>query len=166
MLHAVILALTLSSAAAPNAFPHPAFNAEVVRVRKVVNAIDTHLRVNPKIETGAGFARGFICIWDSELPKLGCLHTYVLDLTADAKAPVSTGVTKVTYQRVREKAGDCAKFIVTETAAGKPKAVNRSVCFINGSRLDDVIILDDDDPERQITARLVCLGDECDRKSK
>ncbi len=162
MLHTVIFALVLSSGHSPNAFP-PAFNAEVARVKKLVAKADAHLRVNPKTVTGNGSARGYICIWDSKMPKPACLHTYVLDLSAGAKASVSTGVTKFAYKRLRESGVDCAKLLVTETVAGAPKEVDHTACLMDGKWKKGMIVTDKDDQERDVTATITGIGDQYPR---
>jgi hypothetical protein len=160
MLH-IVLAVILSTGVSSADFPNKAFNKEVVRMKQLAKKTDAHLRVNAKTVTVANSATGYICIWDDKSPKLECLQTYVLNLSA----AVSTGVVKIRYERVRDHGNECGKFLVTENVTGgKRKVVDRSVCLIDGQRTTGIVILDKDDLERDVVSKITCLGSECDRK--
>lgn len=163
MLHIVFMAFILSASAPVSASQDSAFSAEVARIDKLVKSSGANLDAVGAIKLDGKIARGYICIratvMDKGVSKRSCVHMYKLTL-GRSSAPVTTGVSKVVYERKTVDGQDCAKLVVTESSV----PVDRSFCLIDGVIWPDMIILDDDDPEMQVTAKIVCFGSNCEHK--
>ncbi len=163
MLHVVFVALVLSASSIVPASKNPSFSAEVARLDKLVKSASPNLDAVGAIKLNGKVARGYICIRavfrDKNVSKRACVRMYRLVL-GKSLASVTTGISKVVYERRVVDGQDCIKLLITESSV----PVEKTSCLMGGDVLNDIIILDDNDPETQITAKIVCLGSACGRE--
>ncbi len=163
MMRVILAMIVLSAQPAASVPRNPVFEAEVARVRTLAKKADANLVVNSAIVAEDGKNHGYIGIKDKKRPALKFFCVFDLDLSPWATSKISTRATKMVYERRDEDIGVCARFIVTEETDSGLKDVDRSVCLI-GDALWNVSYLNDGDPELEVSAKLVCLGAECDRQ--
>ena len=163
MLKILLFVLLAAQPSDPGISRYPAFAKELERARDMVKKTDPDLSAAAEVvrEGREGFAR--VCIRDKRQPHLDCVFHHRAPLLK-ANAAVLVKLVAFGYGRVHDDTfGGCAHVVAVTAEKGKAKKTDETLCRI-GDRVTSVIFAGKDDPERDVTARITCIGDSCPRK--